>query len=46
MKDRKFNSIYDKTLLEYESFYIFLSAFLKQSIKELNKILNKKFEYI
>jgi hypothetical protein len=44
VKDRKFNSILDQSLLEFESFYIFLAGLLKPCIKELGRTMSRRLE--
>lgn len=43
-KDRKFDAVFDDNLMEFESFYIILQSFLRQSIGELNEIMRRKID--
>ncbi|KAL4459937.1 hypothetical protein ABPG74_003463 [Tetrahymena malaccensis] len=40
--DKKFAAIFDKTFIEFESFYIIAQGYLRISIHELNQSLNEK----
>ncbi|KAL4506540.1 hypothetical protein ABPG72_000111 [Tetrahymena utriculariae] len=42
--DKKFAAIFDKTFIEFESFYIIAQGYLRISIHELNQSLNEKLK--